>query len=180
MSRNPGSTDAFLRMLATIAALACLMSIPATGQSGALDRPGDVFVLTNQASGNSVMVFARASDGSLSFSGSFDTGGLGMGSGPDPLGSQGSLVLTNRDHLLIGVNPGSNDISVFAVNGHQLQLLDREPSEGQMPVSVAVLMPAALGAPMPWKAALFQTLPCVTLRPAPARISKMRSGSSMM
>lgn len=138
MSRNPGSTGAFLGMLATIAALACLMSIPATGQSGALDRPGDVFVLTNQASGNSVMVFARASDGSLSFSGSFDTGGLGMGSGPDPLGSQGSLVLTNRDHLLIGVNPGSNDISVFAVNGHQLQLLDREPSEGQMPVSVAV------------------------------------------
>jgi 6-phosphogluconolactonase len=40
--------------------------------------------------------------------------------------------------LLFAVNAGSNDISVFAVEGLGLRLLDRASSGGQMPVSVAI------------------------------------------
>jgi 6-phosphogluconolactonase (cycloisomerase 2 family) len=102
----------------------------------AQDSPGAVYVLTNQ-NVNSVMVYARAGDGTLSLSGSFSTGGTGAGTGGDPLGSQNSLVL-GRPHLLFAVNAGSNDVSVFRVDGLQLQLVDRESSGGTMPVSVAV------------------------------------------
>ncbi len=99
---------------------------------------GAVYLLTNQSTGNSVQVYARAADGTVSLSGDFSTGGKGMGTGPDPLGSQGSLVLGQGQRLLFAVNAGSNDISVFAVEGLNLRLLDREPSGGQMPVSIAV------------------------------------------
>jgi len=102
------------------------------------DSPGAVYVLTNQPSGNSVMGYARGADGTLSFSGSFSTGGTGAGTGGDPLGSQGSLVLGRWHRLLFAVNAGSNDISVFAVEGLGLRLLDRASSGGQMPVSVTV------------------------------------------
>lgn len=103
----------------------------------AQDGPGAVYVLTNQTA-NSVMVYARAADGTLSLSGTFLTGGMGSGSGPDPLGSQGALILKEGQRLLFAVNAGSNEVSVFAVQGLGLRLLDREPSGGQMPVSVTV------------------------------------------
>jgi 6-phosphogluconolactonase len=104
----------------------------------AQDAPGAVYVLTNQSGGNAVQVYARSADGTLSFSDSFSTGGQGIGSGPDPLGSQGALVLGGRQRLLLAVNAGSNDISVFAVDGLSLRLIDKKPSGGQMPVSIAV------------------------------------------
>lgn len=100
------------------------------------EHAGAVYVLTNQAPENSVMVYARSPQGTLSFSGSFATGGAGMGSGADPLGSQGALVLQRG--LLFAVNAGTNDISLFEANGAVLRLLDRQPSGGQMPVSIAV------------------------------------------
>lgn len=105
--------------------------------AAAQDGPGAVYVLTNQTA-NSVMVYARAADGKLSLSGTFLTGGVGSGSGADPLGSQGSLILDQPQRLLFAVNAGSNEVSVFAVQGLGLRLLDRELSGGQMPVSVAV------------------------------------------
>ena len=103
----------------------------------AQERPGAVYVLTNQTA-NSVMVYARAADGALSLSGTFSTGGVGLGTGPDPLGSQGALVMGGWHRLLFAVNAGSNDLSVFAVDRLGLRLLDREPSGGQMPVSITV------------------------------------------
>jgi 6-phosphogluconolactonase (cycloisomerase 2 family) len=116
-----------------IAVLTAVSAKPAAAQ----DESGAVYVLTNQAA-NSVMVYARAANGALSLYGAFMTGGMGSGSGPDPLGSQGALVLDQRQGLLFAVNGGSNDVSVFAMQGLGLRLLDREPSGGQMPVSVAV------------------------------------------
>jgi len=104
----------------------------ASGSSGA------VYVLTNQSQNNSVMVFLRAPDGTLSFSGSFLTGGTGIGSGADPLGSQGALMLDADGRLLFAVNSGSNEVSVFAVAGPRLHLIDKVPSGGQMPVSIAI------------------------------------------
>jgi 6-phosphogluconolactonase (cycloisomerase 2 family) len=125
-----------MRCAVSLLAIFSLVSIspkPAVAQ----DSPGAVYVLTNQ-NANSVMVYARSADGALSLSSSFSTGGAGAGTGGDPLGSQGSLVLGRPHQLLFAVNAGSNDVSVFRVRGLELQLLDREPSGGTMPVSIAV------------------------------------------
>ncbi len=68
------------------------------------------------------------------------TGGTGSGTGVDPLGSQGSIVLGEGNRFLFAVNAGSNDVSAFAVDatGLHLRLLDRKPSGGAQPVSLAV------------------------------------------
>lgn len=97
------------------------------------DNPGEVYVLSNSASGNEVLVFNRSSKGSLSVAQNFATGGNGSGSG---LGSQGSLIL--QENYLYAVNAGSNEVSVFRVNDDQLTLVDKAPSHGIMPISVTV------------------------------------------
>lgn len=125
-----------LRCAVALLAFAVFAGIAARVAAGQ-DDPGAVYVLTNQTA-NSVMVFARAADGTLSLSGNFRTGGAGAGTGVDPLGSQGSLVLGRWHQRLFAVNAGSNDVSVFAVDGLTLRLLDRAPSGGTTPVSVAV------------------------------------------
>jgi 6-phosphogluconolactonase len=123
-----------------IALSAGITSLSLTGAASAEDPAQDtseaVYVLSNQTTANSVLVYRRDSSGNLSFSGSFPTGGTGAGTGTDPLGSQGSLTLGSG--LLFAVNAGSNDVSMFSVRGTDLVLLDRKPSGGQMPVSVAV------------------------------------------
>ncbi len=132
MKHRTGTLRCAVGLLA-VAALAIFSASAALAQA---DR-GAVYVLTNQTP-NSVLVFARAADGTLSFSGSFVTGGAGGGTGVDPLGSQGSLVLGRWHRRIFAVNAGSNDISVLAIDGVSLRLLDRAPSGGTMPVSVAV------------------------------------------
>ncbi len=101
----------------------------ADGQSGA------VFVATNQVAANAVWAYERAADGALSDPQAFPTGGTGTGAG---LGSQGGLVLSSDGRWLLVVNAGSNDVSVFAVEGDELELADRAPSGGILPVSIAV------------------------------------------
>lgn len=128
------SPTVILRCAVAILVIPALAGISAS-TAVAEDDPGAVYVLTNQTA-NSVMVFARAANGTLSFSGNFATGGAGAGTGVDPLGSQSSLVLRHR--RLFAVNAGSNDVSVFAADGANLRLLDRASSGGTMPVSVAV------------------------------------------
>jgi 6-phosphogluconolactonase len=100
------------------------------------DPPGAVFVLTNQTTQNSVIAYTRSSEGVLTQAGTYPTGGKGAGTSADPLGSQGSLTLGSG--FLFAVNPGSDDVSMFAVDGAKLKLLDRVSSGGKMPVSVAV------------------------------------------
>ena len=130
------SPSVILRCAVALLVIPALAGISASA-AVADDGPGAVYVLTNQTA-NSVTVFARAADGTLSFSGNFATGGAGAGTGVDPLGSQGSLVLGRWSRRLFAVNAGSNDVSVFAVDGLNLRQLDRAPSGGTMPVSVAV------------------------------------------
>jgi 6-phosphogluconolactonase len=101
--------------------------------------PGDVYVMTNQPTGNSVMDFHRDANGMLTLVGTFASGGNGAGTGADPLGSQGSLVLSEDHRLLFTVNAGSNSVSVFAILEGGLKLLNTAPSGGSMPVSVAVM-----------------------------------------
>ncbi|MDE3010010.1 MAG: beta-propeller fold lactonase family protein [Pseudomonadota bacterium] len=121
--------------LPALTALA-LLTGPAlqTAQAGA--APGAVYVLSNQAGANTVMVYDRAPNGALGYAASVATGGSGFGSGGDPLGSQGALVLSSG--LLFAVNAGSNEISVLRANGDQLSLLQKLPSGGVEPVSIAV------------------------------------------
>jgi 6-phosphogluconolactonase (cycloisomerase 2 family) len=121
--------------LGIILALVGLVPAPASAAA----TTGAVYVLTNQKL-NAVLIYARAADGTLQISSSVPTGGAGMGTGADPLGSQGSLVLGRWGRLLFAANAGSNDVSVFAVKGSalELDLLDRASSGGTMPVSIAV------------------------------------------
>ena len=115
--------------------LAALAGISSQAQAQSASS-GDLYVLSNQASGNSVLVYPRAPDGTLSEGASFLTGGLGTGSGADPLGSQGSILY--QSGYVFAVNAGSNDISVLRAEGHQLRWIGRFPSGGTMPVSLDV------------------------------------------
>ena len=96
---------------------------------------GAVYVLSNQASGNEVLVYNRSSNGSLSAAGSFSTTGNGTGAG---LGSQGSVILHDLEgySYLIAANAGSNDITVFRVDGPGLTQIDKVSSHGTTPISV--------------------------------------------
>ena len=110
-------------------------SVNAGAAAVAPDAPGAVYTLTNQASGNAVAIYARAADGSLTWTGSAATGGLGAGRS---LGSQGALALSDNDRWLLAVNAGSNDVSTFRIDGSRLALTSRVESGGIQPISVTV------------------------------------------
>ncbi len=95
---------------------------------------GFVYVQTNDADHNEVVVFGRKEGGSLERLSGYSTGG--KGSGAPQLPSQSSVVLANG--RLFVTNAGSDDVTVFAVDGEELKLLDRVPSGGSTPRSVAV------------------------------------------
>jgi len=100
-----------------------------------------VFVQTDNTSGNQVVAYDQAGDGSLTQSGVYNTGGVGgvlTGSVVDHLASQGSLAYDREDGLLYAVNAGSNTISVFGVFGDRLALRQVLSSGGSFPVSLAV------------------------------------------
>ena len=100
--------------------------------------PGGVFVSTNGVSGNAVVAYARAANGSLAYTGTFATGGTGIGGAADPLASQFTVALSPNARFLVVANAGSNDVSSFAVDGGSLTLIDRAPSGGDRPVSVSI------------------------------------------
>ena len=90
---------------------------------------GFVYVQTNDADDNEVVVFARGADGELERRGSHLTGG--KGSGEPHLPSQSSVVLA--DGRLFVTNAGSNDVTLFRIDGESLVALDRVPSGGSTP-----------------------------------------------
>jgi len=104
------------------------------------ETSGAVYAATNDNTGNQVVMFNRDEDGTLTRAGSISTGGLGSGGAGvlDPLGSQGSIVLSSDARWLLAVNAGSNDISVFRVLPNGLLLVDKAGSGGVFPVSVTV------------------------------------------
>ena len=123
----------------TSAAALAALGLAALAQAGlASAHPGDgaagaVYTQSNDAAGNSILAFDRSADGALAPAGSYATGGLGTGAG---LGSQGAVVLD--DDLLLAVNAGSDQVSVFRVGERGLRLADVEPSGGDQPISVTV------------------------------------------
>lgn len=128
------STGTRLLCGAAVLALSTFASQPGLAAKTA----GDVYALSNQVSGNSVLIFHRDVDGTLTPAGSMATGGLGAGAGADPLASQNPLVLSKDGQMLFAVNAGSNSITAFRIAGDQLVPVNTVPSGGVMPVSLAI------------------------------------------
>jgi 6-phosphogluconolactonase (cycloisomerase 2 family) len=130
-----------MKRLALLALLALAAAIAGSTRASAAPGGGAVFVETNELSGNNIVSYSRASDGSLSWAGTFATGGLGgaqQGAVVDKLASQGALALDARDGLLFAVNAGSGSLSVFSVDGTNLNLRQVIATNGDFPSSVAV------------------------------------------
>ena len=96
-----------------------------------------VFAMTNSVEGNQIIAYSRAADGALIERNQYPTGGRGSGGTTDPLASQGSLTLSQDHSLLFAVNAGAGNLSVFRVNGANLELLQVASSGGAAPVAVA-------------------------------------------
>jgi len=96
---------------------------------------GALYIQTNAAAGNEVLVIPRSVDGTLGTVSSVSTGGLGTGAG---LGNQGALTLSENGRNLYVVNAGSDEISIFRVTPAGLQLQGSVPSGGDQPISIAL------------------------------------------
>jgi 6-phosphogluconolactonase len=121
-----------------LAAAACSdrdgVTDPGAAVSG-LAASGAVYVQTNSAAANAVLMFPRAADGTLGIPVSFSTDGLGSGTG---LGNQGALALADGGRLLYAVNAGSDEISGFRVGPAGLDLIGVWPSGGDLPLSLTL------------------------------------------
>lgn len=111
------------------------VSTDAAAVTAAESDPGNVYVMTNETTGNAVVIYRRSAAGELVAGGSVPTGGLGIGAG---LGSQGALVLSDDGRWLLAANPGSNDVSVFAVQPDGLIPTDLVASGGTGPTSITI------------------------------------------
>ncbi len=135
---------------APAAAVAVAVAAFAAPAASAATRPaapswsgagGAVFALTDNTAGNAVAAFHRAAGGALTPAGTYSTHGLGgilANSVVDHTASEGALAYDQARGLLIAVNPGSNTITVFRVDGDQLTFTQVLSSGGDFPVSVAV------------------------------------------
>ena len=97
-----------------------------------------VYTITNPDGPNAVAAYERNPEtGELIFLGTYPTGGRGAGRLID---SQSPLVVNAEGTLLFAVNPGSDDISVMAINDDgSLALRDGPvPSRGVEPASLAL------------------------------------------
>jgi 6-phosphogluconolactonase len=114
--------------------LSFILALSATAL-GQPHTPGAVYVASNAADGNAVLVFARSPWGKLTPVGSFPTGGKGTGAG---LGNQGGVILSADQKWLLVVNAGSDEISAFEVRANGLSLTDKVPSGGKRPISLTL------------------------------------------
>jgi 6-phosphogluconolactonase len=108
-----------------------LEAVAAAGQSGR------VYVMTNKAH-NSVLVYDRAADGSLTFLQEAMTRGRGTGVTLDPLQSQGSVALSADGKVLLVVNAASGELTAFRATDTGVRFGSKVLSGGDFPVSVTV------------------------------------------
>lgn len=107
----------------------------ASTASASRGHDGQVYAISNDPASNALLVFDRDRDGSLSAPTSIPTGGTGTGSG---LGSQGAVTVSDDGRVVLAVNPGSDQVSLFVERGNELVLVDTESSGGDMPTSVTL------------------------------------------
>jgi 6-phosphogluconolactonase (cycloisomerase 2 family) len=136
---------ALVVLVAAIAALAGAQAAYSDHEHGHKRGKGGgsvVWVQTNEVSGNRILVYDRADDGTLSQAGTYATGGNGgvatPGTESDRLASQGSLVYDAPHSILIAVNAGSDTLTTFKAHGDRLQGRKVVSSGGQFPASIAV------------------------------------------
>jgi len=99
------------------------------------DGEGAVFAMTNATAGNEIVVYRRAADGTLDrLNRSVPTRGLGIGVDTD---TQGPLRLSSDNRYLYAVNPGSDNITVFEVNGTRLKFVQLIYA-GDQPLSLTI------------------------------------------
>ena len=126
-----------MKVAIALSALALTLSVASWADSDDWSHKKAVFVMTNSARENEILSFQRQANGSLQLFDHYSTGGRGSGGTTDPLGSQGSLTLSQEHSTLFAVNAGSGTISVFSVNGPRLHLEQVAHSHGSAPVAVA-------------------------------------------
>ena len=134
-----------LRSLLSAAMIALLLSglallfRPASHASAmaAHSTGGYVYVLNNNLSSpNSITIFKREEDGSVTLSGTTSIGGLGSIAAFSD-GTQGSLIITHDEGTrLFAVDAGSDQISVVNVHNGHLSLKGVFSSQGAGPVSL--------------------------------------------
>ena len=137
-----------LRLTITLIALAFIFSCskdarvqnpggpksPTAGSNEKLLADGYVYFQSNAQGGNSIYIYSQNADGSLTLDAIRLTGGSGADA---PLGSQGSVALSEDHTLLFAVNAGDNTISSFTVDAEgDLTLVSTVSSGGMMPVSI--------------------------------------------
>ncbi len=124
---------------AGIGALGLLAFVPAAGAHTVSGSA--VYAQTNDPHDNHLLVYSRASNGTLHSAGSWSThgrGGAESGAAVDPLASQGSVAYDAAHHLLFVTNAGSSQLSVFSAYGTNVDLQQVIGTEGSFPTSVTV------------------------------------------
>lgn len=129
---------------AAAVAVAMGVGLVAAGGTASADpfwhQHGQALFLETDAAANQVLSYHRGADGTIAYAGTYATGGEGgtaANATADPLASQGGLTLINDNTELVATNPGSNSVTLFAVDGTHLTFLQQVSSQGQFPVSVA-------------------------------------------
>jgi 6-phosphogluconolactonase (cycloisomerase 2 family) len=140
-------------LLATLATLAAATRPGAQASGGQLPPPtssdpaprGVVYVESNDPTGNAILAYKRADDGSLTpLKGSpFATGGLGVtpSNALGPFDSDQNLIANPDRTLLFAVNGGSDTIAVFSIktDGSLTPVAGSPfPSGGSNPASVGL------------------------------------------
>src|SRR5271168_3406335 len=105
-----------------------------------------LYTQTNATTGNEVLAYSRASDGSLTSIGSYSTGGTGMGlptyQGAPPLpsgGASGSVAINPAGTFLYAVDAGTNDVAAFSVaTAGTLTFIANYPTGGTAPGSITI------------------------------------------
>jgi 6-phosphogluconolactonase len=97
---------------------------------------GAVYVQTNDERENEVVAYRRDDGGRLTRLGGYATGG--RGTGKPHLPSQGSIAVAADGRRVLAVNAGSDELTLFSVEGDALRLVTTVPSGGSTPTSVAV------------------------------------------
>lgn len=137
--RTPKSSgrQSVIGRAAAVTAVTIIGAAFASAPAGAAGdhRGGHVFAITNEATGNHLLVLDRAANGSLGLPVAIPTGGTGIDAG---LGSQGAVTVSEDGRWVVAVNPGSDDVSLFRVGRDGATLIDTESSGGDQPVSVDV------------------------------------------
>jgi 6-phosphogluconolactonase len=136
--------------LVCAAAGLCVLSVwvldaAVAGASTAKDAAvGAVYTQTNNPAGNAVVVFDRATDGTLTKREAVNTGGngstqsVGCGPGCPILDSQTAVVVSSNGKFVFAVNAGSDTVTSFRETNSGLEWVDQESSGGDMPESLAL------------------------------------------